>query len=503
MAERTSIPLRNLLVDDENPRIDVDEIEIDQDNVLKQLLIQEKDTVLNLAEDIVEHGLDPSSLPIVMKEDEDLDEYLVLEGNRRIAALKVLTKPELAPAKLGEQFRAKFVKLADKYSGSHDPQIECVVVEGREDAQHWIILRHTGKNKGVGTVDWSAKQRARYEESIGRPRPGLRVLEYVADHASLDIDTSSASVYAIKRVISNPYARTRLGLEKERNVVYTKYIDGEVIKGLSRLVEDLASGRENTRTLNKRDDIVRYINSLPEGCLPDLTSPLPERRELGETLIWTHEDAEDFYSPDSGEVGSDSGEGGGQDVKPSGESEEAAQDDPDEKSGTEDRDEEEGGEEEEGESPERKERPSPEDRSTVIPKEVVLEIDQPRINIIYKELKKLNVNHYPNAASVLLRVFLELSLDHFISQRKVRSVGERSALGHKLKRCAAFMKDEGVLSHGEAQPIFRLGDEEKLFASSVRTMHEYIHNRYLKPSPLDLKTAWDNMAKFVDKIWHG
>src|SRR5690242_15924125 len=63
-----------------------------------------------LAEDIVKMGLNPSELPLVTPADQE-DMYTVLEGNRRVTALKLLTSPQLLasvnlPANLDSKYRA-------------------------------------------------------------------------------------------------------------------------------------------------------------------------------------------------------------------------------------------------------------------------------------------------------------------------------------------------------------------------------------------------------------
>jgi hypothetical protein len=50
-------------------------------------------------------------------------------------------------------------------------------------------------------------------------------------------------------------------------------------------------------------------------------------------------------------------------------------------------------------------------RTTVIPKTAQLNVPEPRINAIYNELLTISAEQFPNACSVLLRVFIELSPD--------------------------------------------------------------------------------------------
>ena len=64
---------------------------------LEQALAEHQQKKLErLAHDIQLYGLDPSSLPIVMPYGEGSNRYLVLEGNRRLLALKALENPDFA-----------------------------------------------------------------------------------------------------------------------------------------------------------------------------------------------------------------------------------------------------------------------------------------------------------------------------------------------------------------------------------------------------------------------
>src|SRR5690606_21470645 len=90
-------------------RIDIASISLDVKNfrhaevsserdAIRLLLEDEKNhKILGLAQDIVaQKTLDPSSLLIVMEEENSPGKYIALEGNRRITALKTLASPEFA-----------------------------------------------------------------------------------------------------------------------------------------------------------------------------------------------------------------------------------------------------------------------------------------------------------------------------------------------------------------------------------------------------------------------
>lgn len=90
--EYKSIRPSQVLLDPENPRLP-DGTANDKE-AINRLLAEGYGQLLALGRDLVERGeANPTELPIVMK---DGAKFLVLEGNRRFAALKLLGDPRLA-----------------------------------------------------------------------------------------------------------------------------------------------------------------------------------------------------------------------------------------------------------------------------------------------------------------------------------------------------------------------------------------------------------------------
>lgn len=93
MPSPTTVRVADLLVDEENPRLPTPNR--GQREALRKIAEDQDRKLLKLAEDIVEHGINPAELFIVTATTEKPPRYIVLEGNRRICALKALEAPDI------------------------------------------------------------------------------------------------------------------------------------------------------------------------------------------------------------------------------------------------------------------------------------------------------------------------------------------------------------------------------------------------------------------------
>ena len=73
-----------LLLNIENPRFDMGE---NQRDVIQKMIDDQGDKLYQLAQHIVQHGLNPAELAIVTPSEREDGRYEVLEGNRRITAV--------------------------------------------------------------------------------------------------------------------------------------------------------------------------------------------------------------------------------------------------------------------------------------------------------------------------------------------------------------------------------------------------------------------------------
>jgi hypothetical protein len=148
-------------LDLENPRI----IQAAGQHEAMERIIEDQDFRLaNLADSIVEAGsLNPTDRLLVMKSPTNGDKYVVLEGNRRLLALRLLKNPSaLSGLDVRSALRARFEAAAEGFDVRTVEPVSCFEVADRAEANVWIQQRHTGANEGRGIVDWSGIAAARF-----------------------------------------------------------------------------------------------------------------------------------------------------------------------------------------------------------------------------------------------------------------------------------------------------------------------------------------------------
>jgi hypothetical protein len=355
-----NLKITELLLDHLNPRNDTAS---SQRQALQNILDDQDVKLAVLAEHITENGLNPMDRLLVVK-DPDTSSYIVLEGNRRTAALKILSNPAvLTGLDVRPALQKRLETAASTFDRKEIEPIAAFEVFDREAGNRWIEQRHTGENGGSGIVSWLGVQRARFSGND----PALQALDFVRQHGNLSEDqlkaiTESRFITTLDRLLSTPDVRTAIGLSIKDGKLLTALPADEVIKPLRRVVLDLAEKRVNVTQLKKKDQQVAYIKKLDQDAKPDLSKTGPERSVL-------EIEASDFQQP----------------VKRT----------------------------------RARRKLDPSDRKTVVPKGCNLAISDNRIAQIFRELRTLKLDDAPNAIAVLTRVFLELSVEHYMTANSI------------------------------------------------------------------------------------
>jgi hypothetical protein len=256
------------------------------------------------------------------------------------------------------------------------------------------------------------------------------------------------SLSTLKRFTDSPDVQAMLGLSVKNGQLVTSLPGAEIVKPLKQIVLDIANKKVTSRTLNKKSDLVKHVAGLAEEHKPDLSKTVAERPVSG---------------IDKGEF-----------TKPA-------------KSRT-------------------RRQPSPSERKQLVPKNCPVNVTDNRIDDIYRELRTLPLDGARNAIAVLLRVFLELSIDYFLElnggklSEPKKGGGERfKELDKKLAETVAMLVSQGV-PHSHFAAVTR---SLSVPTSPMRIdlLHLYVHNRYATPSPAELTAAWDHAQPLFEKIW--
>ncbi len=208
MAFKTiTVGVNKLLLDKTNARHDPMDNEAE---IIAQLLKKEK--AGEVAKSIAEAGaLNPLERIGVVAHPTIKGSYVVIEGNRRVCALKMLHDPDKAP----DSHKRRVLDYKTK--GQAIPaRIEVVQFDTEEEAEPWISMRHRGEDGGKGLRPWDVTGKARHAEKVG----GATVNQLAAglvDHAlkagliTAD-EHQEVPVTTLTRYLGNPIVRHTLGL---------------------------------------------------------------------------------------------------------------------------------------------------------------------------------------------------------------------------------------------------------------------------------------------------
>lgn len=438
--------------------LNIEELELDLNNprfsgltsqrdALEKIVVNQGSKLVNLAEDIVNKGLSPAHRMIVMKKPgKKSSSYVALDGNRRLAALRILSNPSALDGMkgIGDITSKRLRSLAARFNPESIFPVDVSVVNDEREARHWIEAIHTGENDGRGVVGWDGIATARYRGH----NTSLKVIEFVRAVGRLTADEEAAlerfPITNLDRLLGTPAIRERLGLALEGGELLSDLPQAELIKPLKRIVSDIGLKKIKVSNIKALDDRVHYVASLGSD-LPDLS------KRTGSL------EAIDVLS----------GKGNKRPAR-SGASSRSR---------------------------------SLIDRKTLIPanSQAPLNITDHKLQQLCKELRKLPLENYPVTIAASFRVFLELSLDHYGTEKKVPSYSADMRLKQKLETVSDHLQKNGI-SKRDLQE-FRALASNKNKALSIDRLHGIIHSRYSLPTPSELRSGWSEVQVAFTKIW--
>ena len=273
---KTTLRIEDLVLDSDNPRI----IHANgQHQALQKVVKDQRTKLVRLAESIVEHGLSPIEKLMVMAVSARPKRYIALEGNRRVAALRLLEHPAaMTGLDMPSGVQRQMEHLASIFDKSKVEPIDAYEVSSRGEARYWIELRHNGEDQGRGVVAWKPIVAGRYRAK----EPAIQAFDLVMEHGGFDEEGAEAirskfSLTTLRRLMESRDVRALIGLSVKNGQLHTELPGSELIKPLRRMISDIASKAVESRRFNRTEGMVNYVNSFGKEDRPDLSKKVSER----------------------------------------------------------------------------------------------------------------------------------------------------------------------------------------------------------------------------------
>lgn len=457
----------SLHLDAKNPRLGRETSARAPREIIQYLF--DHDKAIEVAKSIAGRGYFPNEPLLAVRED---DQLVVVEGNRRLAALKALREPGL----LEGAHQRQLERLARQIEDPTDiAKVPVTIAPSRRATDRQIAGRHIG----TPVLAWQAENRASFildklaegytnqqlQDGLGFSLGDIqaaRQTRAIADMArSLDLpeevkaklENPRAKLFTtLERVFSSSVGRGYLQVESDADHgIRGKTTKTEFLGGFKRLVTDIALGKQSSRTLNTTDNIRDYFQSWAAGDRPAKKrgSFVPADIIQDHSVASPSRTAQHKVAP----------------------------------------------------------KKSKQLSKTVVPRDFKVRFGNDRLVDIRRELGKLKREDFPNAGAVLLRVFFELAVLDYLERigelpgiiTKLEKKGRRKLpfgtptmkqLASEITRIA---KDK--LKKADAQKVEKAIRYDRSAPFSISELHGFVHGPDL-PSARDIQQFWNRMEPF-------
>lgn len=506
-----NIPVGDLLLNQNNARFFSGEELNDEIESINEMLLLGDSYIVELAVDIAKNGLLSNDLPICKPLDNG--SFLVLEGNRRITAIKLMTtyKNSLDSFKIKQNEKSILQNLE-----CNIVDILAVVSTDIEYINSLLERTHTAK-KGISRVTWNALAADNFRDSQGKTSKRKIILELVlnSNYASeriSEIIKQKGWISIFARFINNDkYLLKYFGLKFENdNSVYLLWNEKITVERLNRLIVDAFEKKASEMAQNDKlmlkyaNDTIRNVNNTnpQEYNDPVISFDYSEKKfkvtNITNELAVSKDDNSSHYNNDKTKDGSNYNNSNRlndptnqDDIQsnniPKEDSLDVAKEDI----------------KNTNDSKNLKYKSTK--SKTVIPLGDNLVISDIRTNELYNELMRLNATTFINVAAISLRSLFEFSINCYLTKIK-GSYPQNDKLFERLIKVCDNLNGKGLRTELKKKSPYvdtlyekhKSGDK----TVSINTLNLYVHHSNFHPNLHELQTEYNNFKGFLSIIWN-
>ncbi len=473
------IQLDELYLDEKNPRFIVPP-NPSQQSIVDYLI--ENEEVEQLANDIAKSGgLNAGERVIVTEEN---GRWIVLEGNRRICACKILMNPSL----LANRRLASVDKISLLVNDELKQSLSVVnadVMRNRLEAQSSLAAKHID-----GIKRWSTISKHKFFALEFDAGKSIKEISMITGVSEAKIKTGLKEYRIIDYVLKLPFwtkeeREEYLNLQEIKTTRLTRLFsaqpakkDGKRLREIIDLDYDDSYYIKSSLAKDVFDKILHIVAQA--AFIPDYASDFNGTRSTYEDIPQLMQFLEDnkliienksgnknvYVAPepkDNADVKPETSE------KMSGQEEKKAVNTTSNKQFT-------------------------SKRNVLIPEDFKVNCTVVKINDIINELKRLNFGYCVNAQAVLLRVLLELSLKYYLNRVNESSKIDEGHLEGTYVAVLESMRVKKLLNSTEHSNLVQLKKGDKIFS----IFNGYVHYDSVVPNKDVLIFYFDNLRRIIE-----
>jgi len=449
LVDYLELTIDEFLLDEENPRLGSVG---SQSEALDALLKLNQSHFRNLMLSIKRNGLDPGDSLYVIESDEPED-FVVLDGNRRVAAMKVLAQPDLLDGTdASDAMKKSLVRTASDFNREAVEPIRCVKFDDRASAYDWIYRRHTGEMDGEGRIQWGRTEIQRFTGD----RSVLDVIDFVGRNADYTDDEWEQTKETIESRKSSNIGRLLESAAGKKHIgISVSNDDGGKMPLLSakpewalgvlkRIIEDVRDGVVDSRSHNTASEIEQYFRSLPKELQPPRGKrPAPKAfRDINLKLSSSVTAATT--------------------------------------------------------TAQKKTKSAPRTRSSLAPKKLTFQHPpSEKGKQLLREATTIDPKKLPVSSAAVLRAFIEMTVEDYMESVGLPKTGTGKngkaydlSLSQKAEAVINHMTDNKVASNSDLRE-FRKGVVNSKAPASIQSLNDFVHNKYAMPTPEGVRAGWD------------